>query len=89
MEQAVGDQRAPKSLVSGAQWREHAVISHAVAHVPPLGQKVVETVSRTQHGLEELSADRLTTTTQRGQSPGPANASLYDSAGKINFKAGC
>ena len=68
MEQAVRDQCPLKSLRSGAQWREHAVISQAVAHVPPLGQEVVETVSRPQHGLEELSAKRLTTITQRGQS---------------------
>ena len=32
--------------MSGPQWREHAVISQVVAHVPPLGQQVVETVSR-------------------------------------------
>ena len=51
MEQAIGDQCPLKSLMSGVQWREHAVISQAVAHVPPLGQKVVETVSRPQYGL--------------------------------------
>ena len=57
--------------------------------MPPLGQKVVETVSRPQHGLEELSAERLTTITQRGQSPDSANASLYGSSGKMVFKARC
>ena len=66
MEQAVGDQCPLKSPMSGAQWREDAVTSHAVAHVSPLGQKVVETVSRPQHGLEELSAERLTAIVQRG-----------------------
>ena len=68
MEQTVGDQCPLKSLMSGAQWREHALISQAVAHVPPLGQEVVETVSRPQRGLEELSAKRLATITQREQS---------------------
>ena len=56
MDQAVRDQCPLKSLMSGTQWREHAVISQAVAQVPPLGQEVVETVSRPQHGLEELSS---------------------------------
>ena len=63
MEQAVEDQCPLNLSCLGAQWREHAVISQAVAHVPPLGQEVVETVSRPQRGLEELSAKRLTTIT--------------------------
>ena len=54
--------------MSGAQWREHAVVSQTVAHVPLLGQKMMETVSGTQRGLEELFAERLATLTQRGQS---------------------
>ena len=34
MEQAVGDQCPLKSLMCSAEWREHAAISQAVAHLP-------------------------------------------------------
>ena len=89
MEQAVGDQYPLKSLMSGAQWREYAVISQAVAHVPPLGQKVVEdgvqaaawlgrTVCRVTHGNHATCGSTNAT-----------NTSLYDSSGKIILRARC
>ena len=70
MEQAVRDERPLKPLVSSAQWRELAVFSNSevIVHVPPLGHKVVETVSKPQHGMKELSAERLATITDHGQS---------------------
>ena len=88
MEQAIGDQCLHKSLVSGAQWREHAVISQVVAHVLPLRQKVVETVSRLQHGWKNC----LQSDSQRSRSVGSPvtpSASLYDRSGKMIFKAEC
>ena len=85
--------RGSVSAQTSHVWRtveEHAVVCQAVAHVPPLRQKVDQTVSRPQHGLEELSAGRLTTITQRAVgSPDAANASLYDSSGKMTYEAPC
>ena len=78
MEQAVGDQCPLKSLMFGPQWREHAVICQAVAHVPPLGQKVVETVPRPQHGLDKLSAERLTDHTGWAVQTAPAPLCMID-----------
>ena len=63
--------------MSGVQWRKHAVVSQAVAHAPLLGQKVMELVSRPQHGLDELSAERLMTLTHCAQSRCHQHLSLW------------
>ena len=86
MEQAVGDQCPLKLLMSGPQWREHAVVSQAAAHVSPLGQKWWRC------GLQAAAwpgrtAERLTMITQRVGSPDAPNASPYDSSGKMIFRA--